>query len=71
VRDVPEVPQPLHDQVPPVEGVGAKDTDWPDVIVALAVCVPLMKGTMVVAGHVDVFTVMVWTRVEVVPQLLT
>jgi hypothetical protein len=27
VRDVPEVPQPLHDQVPPEEGVGANATD--------------------------------------------
>ena len=27
VREVPEVPQPLHDQVPPVDGVGANVTD--------------------------------------------
>ena len=71
VREVPEVPHPLHDQVPPEDGVGAKATDWPDVIVALAVCVPLMNGTMAVAGQVDVLTVMLWTRVELVPQLLT
>ena len=71
VREVPEVPQPLHDHVPPEDGVGANATDWPDVIVALEVCVPLMNGTMAVAGQVGVLTVMVWARVELVPQLLT
>jgi hypothetical protein len=48
-RAVPEVPQPLHDQLPPVDGVGAKITCAPAVMVALEVCVPLMKGTIGVA----------------------
>jgi len=52
VREVPEVPQPVHDQLPPDDGVGAKETDAPEVIVALAVWVPLMNGTIVVAGQV-------------------
>jgi hypothetical protein len=37
VREVPEVPQPLHDQLPPEEGNGAKATDAPEATVALAV----------------------------------
>jgi hypothetical protein len=48
VRDVPEVPQPLHDQLPPEEGVGAKLTCVPEVMVALAVWVPLMYGVIAV-----------------------
>ena len=51
VREVPEVPQPLQDQVPPEEGSGAKVTCAPELIVALAVCVPLMTAVMVVAGQ--------------------
>src|SRR5262245_5244155 len=58
VRDVPEVPQPLQDQLPPEEGVGAKATEEPELIVAFAVCVPLMNGTIVVAGQLAVVTVM-------------
>ena len=30
VREVPEVPQPDHDQLPPEAGSGAKATDAPD-----------------------------------------
>jgi hypothetical protein len=41
-RAVPEVPQPLHDQLPPDDGVGAKITCAPELMVALAVWTPLM-----------------------------
>jgi hypothetical protein len=51
VRDVPVVPQPDHDQLPPEVGVGAKATEAPEVTVALADCAPLMTGPMVVAGQ--------------------
>src|SRR5262245_43071175 len=47
VRDVPDVPQPVHDQLPPEAGVGAKFTVVPDVTVAFAVFTPLITGTMV------------------------
>jgi hypothetical protein len=60
VREVPDVPQPDHDQLPPVAGNGAKVTDAPELMVAAAVCVPLMTAVMVVAGQEGVlFTVMV------------
>ena len=36
-RVVPEVPQPLHDQLPPDDGVGAKIVCVPELMVALAV----------------------------------
>lgn len=36
-RAVPDVPQPLHDQLPPDDGVGAKITCAPGLMVALAV----------------------------------
>jgi hypothetical protein len=52
VREVPVVPQPDHDQLPPEAGVGAKATEAPDATVALADCAPLMTGPMVVAGQV-------------------
>ena len=52
VREVPEVPQPDHDQLPPEVGVGAKATDAPEATVALEDCAPLMTGPMVVAGQV-------------------
>jgi hypothetical protein len=51
-RDVPEVPQPLHDQLPPDEGSGAKVTCAPELMVALALCTPLMIGVIVVAVQV-------------------
>ena len=51
VLEVPEVPQPFQDQVPPEEGSGAKVTCAPELTVALAVCVPLMTAVMVVAGQ--------------------
>jgi hypothetical protein len=51
-RDVPEVPQPLHDQLPPDDGVGANITCAPELMVALAVCTPLMNGVIVVGLHV-------------------
>ena len=57
VRALPDVPQPDHDQLPPVEGSGAKATDAPELMVALAVWVPLMTAVMVVAGQEDVLTV--------------
>ena len=59
VREVPEVPQPLHDHVPPVEGSGAKATEAPELMVALAVWVPLMTAVIVVAGQLGVLTVIV------------
>jgi len=60
VREEPEVPQPDHDQLPPEAGSGAKATEAPELIVALAVWVPLMTAVMVVAGHDGVlFTVIV------------
>ena len=60
VREVPEVPQPDHDQLPPEAGSGAKATDAPEVMVALAVWVPLMTAVIVVAGQEGVlFTVIV------------
>jgi hypothetical protein len=37
VREVPEVPQPVQAQLPPEEGVGAKATCAPALMVALAV----------------------------------
>jgi hypothetical protein len=51
-RDVPEVPQPVHDQLPPEEGVGARITCAPELMVALAVWTPLMNGVMVVGLQV-------------------
>jgi hypothetical protein len=51
VREVPEVPQPVQDQLPPVDGSGAKATCAPELIVALAVWVPLMTAVIVVAGQ--------------------
>ena len=51
VREVPDVPQPLQDQLPPEEGSGAKATCAPELTVALAVWVPLMTAVMVVAGQ--------------------
>lgn len=51
VREVPDVPQPLQDQVPPEEGSGAKATCAPELTVALAVCVPLITAVIVVAGQ--------------------
>jgi hypothetical protein len=60
VRALPEVPQPDHDQLPPEAGSGAKATDAPEVMVALAVWVPLMTAVIVVAGQEGVlFTVIV------------
>ena len=41
VREVPDVPQPLHDHEPPEAGRGAKATVAPELIVALAVWTPL------------------------------
>jgi len=52
VREVPEVPQPLQDHVPPEDGSGAKATGAPELMVALAVCVPLITAVIVVAGQV-------------------
>jgi hypothetical protein len=52
VREVPDVPQPLHDQLPPEAGSGAKATDAPELMVALAVWVPLMTAVIVVAVQV-------------------
>lgn len=49
VRDVPEVPQPDQDQLPPEVGVGAKATDAPEATVALEVDEPLMTAPIVVA----------------------
>ena len=46
VRAVPEVPQPFHDQLPPDDGVGAKIICAPELMVALAVWVPLMTGVI-------------------------
>ncbi|HEU4781626.1 MAG TPA: hypothetical protein VFS58_17230 [Steroidobacteraceae bacterium] len=46
------MPQPVHDQLPPEDGVGAKATCAPDAMVAADVCVPLMYGTIAVAGQV-------------------
>jgi hypothetical protein len=51
VREVPDVPQPLQDQVPPEEGSGAKATCAPELTVALEVCVPLITAVIVVAGQ--------------------
>ncbi|GFE79430.1 hypothetical protein GCM10011487_14300 [Steroidobacter agaridevorans] len=51
-RAVPEVPQPVQDQLPPVDGVGAKTTCAPELIVALAVWTPLMNGVIVVGLQV-------------------
>jgi hypothetical protein len=51
-REVPEVPQPVHDQLPPDDGSGAKVTCVPAVMVALAVWAPLMTGVIVVALQV-------------------
>jgi hypothetical protein len=51
VRELPEVPQPDQDQLPPEVGVGAKATDAPVATVAAEVCAPLMTGPMVVAGQ--------------------
>ncbi|HEV7609989.1 MAG TPA: hypothetical protein VGO61_21830 [Steroidobacteraceae bacterium] len=51
VREVPDVPQPLHDQLPPDDGRGAKATCAPEATVALAVCVPLITAVIVVAGQ--------------------
>jgi len=51
VRELPEVPQPDQDQLPPEVGVGAKATDAPEATVALEVDAPLMTGPMVVAGQ--------------------
>jgi len=51
VREVPDVPQPLQDQVPPEEGSGAKATCAPELTVALDVCVPLITAVIVVAGQ--------------------
>ena len=51
VRDVPVVPQPDHDQLPPEVGVGEKATEAPEATVALADDAPLMTGPMVVAGQ--------------------
>ena len=59
VREVPEVPQPDQDQLPPEAGSGAKATDAPELMVALAVWVPLMTAVMVVAGQEAVLTVIV------------
>jgi hypothetical protein len=47
-RAVPEVPQPLHDQLPPDAGVGAKITCTPALTLALAVWTPLMNGVIAV-----------------------
>src|SRR5262245_54592670 len=44
VREVPAVPQPLHDQLPPVDGVGANTTCAPELMVALDAWLPLMNG---------------------------
>ena len=52
VREVPDVPQPLQDQLPPEDGSGAKATDAPEATVALAVCTPLMTAVIVVAVQV-------------------
>jgi hypothetical protein len=71
VREVPDVPHPLHDHVPPEDGSGAKTTCAPEFTVALAVCVPLITAVIVVAGHDGALvTVMLWTCVDFVPQLL-
>ena len=72
VREVPDVPQPLQDQLPPDDGSGAKATEAPELMVALAVCVPLITAVIVVAGQEGgvVVTVMLWTCDDVVPQLL-
>jgi hypothetical protein len=51
VREEPEVPQPDQDQLPPEDGNGAKATDAPELMVALAVWVPLMTAVMFVAGQ--------------------
>jgi hypothetical protein len=51
VLEVPEVPQPIQDHVPPEEGSGAKVTCAPELTVALAVCVPLITAVIVVAGQ--------------------
>lgn len=51
VREVPEVPQPDQAQLPPEAGRGAKATDAPELMVALAVWVPLITAVMVVAGQ--------------------
>jgi hypothetical protein len=60
VREEPEVPQPDHDQLPPEAGNGAKATAAPELMVALAVWVPLMTAVIVVAGQEGVlFTVIV------------
>ena len=59
VRELPVVPQPDQDQVPPEAGSGAKATDAPELMVALAVWVPLMTAVMVVAGQEAVLTVIV------------
>jgi hypothetical protein len=52
VREVPDVPQPLHDQLPPDDGSGAKATCAPEATVALELCVPLMTGVIGVAVQV-------------------
>ena len=38
-REVPERPQPLQDQVPPVVGSGLRVTSDPELAVAVAICV--------------------------------
>ena len=59
VREVPEVPHPLQDQLPPVDGSGAKATDAPELMVALAVCVPLITAVIVVAGQLGVLVTVI------------
>jgi hypothetical protein len=51
-RAVPEVPQPLHDQLPSDDGSGLKLTCAPALMVALAVWVPLTNGVIVVGLQV-------------------
>ena len=46
------MPQPLQDQLPPEEGSGAKLTWAPELMVALAVWVPLITGVIVVGLQV-------------------
>jgi hypothetical protein len=50
--DVPEVPQPFQDQLPPDDGVGAKTTCAPELMLTFPVWVPLIKGVMTVGLQV-------------------
>jgi hypothetical protein len=59
VREEPDVPQPDQDQLPPEEGSGAKATLAPELMVALAVCVPFMTAVIVVAGQLGVLVTVI------------